>query len=318
VTYNGNSTYDGGAFGTTTVTVTHVVVLTPTVTVTPSSTSIVSSQSLNVTVTVAGSGATPTGTVTLAGGGYSSGAQTLGSGGCTAASCVITIPPNNLNNSQDGKSDMLTATYSGDANYASGSGTASVTVTSPVFSVSATTPASVSPGGSTSSTITASSNLQFGLYYGTVLLSCELTSSPNGAVDLPSCSFPNGSTITLNAGVPTPVTVTASLNTTAASSELVYPNVHGGGWAGAGGGAILTLLVFLGIPARRRSWRQMLGVLVVMTALGSLAGCGSPSAPVINNGNPGTTVGNYVFTITGTGNDPNKTTTSTTFTMTVN
>ncbi len=299
VTYGGNSTYDAGAFGTTTVMVTHVVVLTPTVTVTPALTSIGSNQSLNVTVTVAGSGAMPTGTVTLASGGYSSGAQTLGAGGCTAASCAITIPANSLNSSLGGKSDTLTATYSGDSNYFSGSGTANVTVTSSVFSVSATTPTGVTPGGSTSSTITASSSL---FYSGTVTISCELTSEPIGANDPPSCTFPNGSTITLSAGVPTPGSVTASANTTAASSELVYPKVHGGGWVGAGGGALLALLVFLGIPARRRSWRQMLGVLVVMAALGSLAGCGSPSAPVINNSNPGTTAGNYAFTVTGTGN----------------
>ena len=313
VTYNGNSIYDAGAFITTSVTVTHVVVLTPTVTVTPASTSIDSGQSLNVTVTVAGSGATPTGTVTLTGGGIAPPiVQTLGSGGCTAASCVITIPSNSLSSSLGGKSDTLTATYSGDANYASGSGAASVLVTSSVFAISATMPAGVSPGGSMTSTVTVSSSL---LYSGTVTVSCALTSKPPGAVYAPSCTFVNGSTITLSAGVPTPATVTVTVDTTAASSELVYPKVHGGGWAG--GGALLALLVFLGIPARRRSWRQMLGVVVVMAVLGSLAGCGGGGGATVVT-QAGTTAGNYIFTVTGTGNPAVTPGPTTTFTVTVN
>ena len=83
VTYNGNSIYDAGAFGSTTVQVTYVAVLTPTVTVTPATGSVDSSQSYSVTVSVTGTGATPTGTVTLTSGSYSSGPQTLGTTGCT-------------------------------------------------------------------------------------------------------------------------------------------------------------------------------------------------------------------------------------------
>ncbi|MGP8270099.1 MAG: protease pro-enzyme activation domain-containing protein [Terracidiphilus sp.] len=316
VTYGGNSIYDAGAFGTTTVGVTLVVVLTPTVTVTPASTSLYSSQSLNVTVMVAGTGATPTGTVTLASGSYSSGAQTLAaSGSCTAALCTITIPPNSLNNSVAGKSDALTATYSGDANYFPGSGTANVTVAESVYSVASSTPAAVSPGGSTTSTITVSSNL---FYSGTVTLGCQLTNSPPGAEYPPTCSMTSGSTVDMSAGAPSPATSAAMVNTTAATSELVYPKLHGGGWAGAGGGAILALLVFLGIPSRRRSWRQMLGLVVLMAAIGGMTGCGSPSSTGINQGKPGTTAGTYTFTVTGTGNPSITPSPTTTFTVTVN
>ncbi len=88
----------------------------------------------------------------------------------------------------------------------------------------------------------------------------------------------------MNAGTPTPASSTATVYTTAATSELVYPKLHGGGWAGAGGGAMLALLVFIGIPARRRSWRQMLGALVLMAAIGSLASCGSGSSAVNQSG----------------------------------
>jgi hypothetical protein len=319
VTYNGNPVYDAGATGTTTVTVTTVTVQTPTVTVTPASGSIDSSQSLNVTVAVAGVSGypAPTGTVTLASGSYSSGAQTLGVGSCTAASCVITIPANSLNNSLGGSSDTLTATYSGDLSYYSGSGTAIVTVTSSVFSVSATTPAaSIAPGASTTSTVTVSSKL---FYSGTVTLGCALTPASSSAT-APTCSFLNGSTVTLS-GTTTSGTATATVSTTAATSELIYPKpgVKGRGLFGAGGGAALACLILLGIPARRRSWRSMLGLLVVMAALGGLSACNSGGSSSGNStSSSGTAAGTYTFTVTGTGNPSVTPVPTTTFTVTVN
>jgi hypothetical protein len=93
-----------------------------------------------------------------------------------------------------------------------------------------------------------------------------------------------------------------------------------GGWAEAGSGAVLALLVFFGIPARRRGWRAMVGALVLLAGLGSLAACGggSSSGNGGGGGNPGTTSGSYTFTVTGTGNDTAKTVATTTFTVTVN
>jgi hypothetical protein len=34
------------------------------------------------------------------------------------------------------------------------------------------------------------------------------------------------------------------------------------------------MLLFFGVPARRRSWRSMLGMLVLMVILGAMVGCG--------------------------------------------
>ena len=314
VTYSGNSIYDAGAFGATSVDVTYVVVLTPTVTVTPATGSVDSSQTYSVTVTLAGIGATPTGTATLTSGSYNSGPQTLGTTGCTAGSCVtITIPGNSLTVG----AETLTVNYSGDANYSSGSGTASVTVTQSAFALSASTPTSaIAPGVSTTSTVTVSSSPS-APYDGTVTISCALT-SPTDETDPPTCSVTSGSSVTMNDGTPTPSSSTATVYTTAATSELVYPKLHGGGWAGAGGGAILALLVFIGIPARRRSWRQMLGAIVLMAAIGSLASCGGGSSAVTTPVNPGTTAGTYTFTVTGSG-DPSVTPAPTyPFTVTVN
>jgi hypothetical protein len=310
VTYNGSSIYSAGATGTTSVTVTYVTVSTPTVTVAPATGSIDSSQTYSVTVTVAGSGATPTGTVTLSSGSYISAAQTLATtGSCTAASCAITVPSNSLSNG----TDTLTATYSGDTNYALGTGTATVTVTKSVFALKAISPsASIAPGASTTSTITVSSAT---LYSGTVTLTCALT-SPTGLTDSPTCSITSGSPVTLSSGSPSGTAV-ATVYTTAASAALVYPKLPGRGWTGAGGGAVLAFLVFLGIPARRRSWRSMLGILIMMTALGSMAACGGGSTGGGSTGTPGTTAGTYTFTVTGTGNDPAKTTVPISFTVTV-
>jgi hypothetical protein len=313
VTYNGSSIYDAGETGTASVTVTYVAVSTPTVTVTPATGSIDSSQTYGVTVTVTGSStleSAPTGTVTLTSGSYSSGAVSLATAGCTSGSCVtITIPANNLSNG----SDTLTVAYSGDADYSSGTpGTASVTVTTSVFALNATSPgASIMPGATTASTITMSSAT---LYTGTATLACALTNYPSGAAYLPSCSITYPGTATsLSIGG----SATATVYTTAATSDLLYPKLPGRGWTGAGGGAVLAFLVFLGIPARRRSWRSMLGILVMMAALGSLAACGGGGGSS-TTGTSGTTAGAYTFTVTGTGNPAVTPAPTATFTVTVN
>jgi subtilase family serine protease len=307
VTYSGNSTYVS-EIGTTNVVVTYVTALTPTVTVTPASGTLDSGQSLSVTVKVTGSGATPTGTVTLSSGKYNSGAQTLGAGSCAASGCAITIPANSLN----AGTDTLTANYSGDPNYYSGVGTGSVTVTGSGYALTATSPTISSPGGSATSTVTVSSTT---FYSGTIQLACVLQ-YPAGVSYAPSCSFTSGSSVVMSSGTPVPTTSMITINTTAASAALAYPKLPGRGWGGAGGGAVLAFLLFLGVPARRRSWRSMLVVLIMMAALGSLAACGGSSSS--SSGISGTPTGIYTFSLTGTGNDPANTTVPTTFTVTVN
>jgi hypothetical protein len=133
---------------------------TPTVTVTPASLSITTAQSLSVAISLGGgqcaavrrkptgatvrpeacSTITPTGTVTLSGGGYTSAAATLSGGSAT-----IIIPAGSLTTG----TDTLTATYTPDSNsssiYTSATGTNPVTVTAAVTAVTPTvtvTPAS--------------------------------------------------------------------------------------------------------------------------------------------------------------------------------
>ena len=168
------------------------------------------------------------------------------------------------------------------------------------------------------STITVASTTG---YAGIVTLTCALTSSPAGASDLPTCSFGGAGTVTLNSGTQTG-TAKVTINTTAAStSALVYPNSRGQGWAGAGGGAVLAFLLFFGIPAKRRTWQAMLGMVMLMAALGSLAACGgggSGGGGGGGGGGTGTTAGACTFSITATGNPATVSAPAISFTVTVN
>ena len=299
VAYSGDATYSTQN-GSAIVTVTSVSVLTPTVTVTPASTTVDSNASLSVAAKVTGAGVTPTGTVTLTSGSYTSAAGTLSGGSFT-----FTIPAGSLANG----SDTLTVSYSGDGNYASGTGTASVTVNVSAFTLAASAAAAISsPGGTSSSTITVTSTNG---YTGTVTLGCILTNYTAGDIDLPTCTIPS-------AAVAAGGTATASVTTTSASAELAYPKMdgRGRGWAGAGGGAVLALLLFLGIPARRRSWRTMVGMVVLMVMLGSLAGCGGGGGSTTTP--TGTTPDTYTFTVTGTGSPAVTPAPTITFSVTVN
>src|SRR6185437_16061028 len=258
-------------------------------------------QSLNVTVAVGGTAGAGTGSVTLSvpltSGTYSSSAATLANGSAT-----ITIPANTLS----AGTATLTAHFPGDLNYFSGTGTATVTVTQSGFALTAAapSPSSVAKGGTATVGITGATSSSG--YSGTVSFgsgSCALTTAPSGASYTPTCSA--SGTITYSAGTPTG-SASASIATSAASAELIYPKLgNGKGWLGAGGGAVFAFIVFLGIPARRRSWRAMLGMIILLVGLGSLSACGSGGGSGGGGGNSiaGTTPGSYTFTLTGSGND---------------
>jgi hypothetical protein len=302
--FSGDANYasaTGGATGTAPVTVS-ATPLPPTVTVTPAATTLDSGSTLSVPVAVTGAGVTPTGTVTLSGGGYTSTAQTLVGGTYT-----FLIPANSLS----AGTDTLTASYSGDSNYASAtgstSGSTSPTVTASAFSLAASVPTAVAPGASATSTVTVNTTTG---YTGTVMLACVLTSSPTGATNLPSCSA-GSSTVTLG-GSTTSGTATVTVTTTGSSSAMARPDANGFGRGWAGGGAVLAILFFFGIPARRRRWLSMLGVLTLMVVLGGLSACGGKST------SSATTAGSYTFTVTGTGSPAETPAPTTTFTLTIN
>jgi hypothetical protein len=305
--YSGDATYATNT-GSAGITVNLVQVLKPTVTVTPASSSSYTGQSLSVTVSVSGSGATPTGSVVLASGSYTSLSNALAGGSAT-----IVILPNMLG----AGSATLTATYSGDSNYSGSTGTATVQVTQSSFALAAGTPSpsSVSKGGSATVNITGSASSSS--YSGTVSFSsgsCVLTSAPTGASSLPTCSATG--TVSYIGGTPSGfATMTVA---TTASAQLVYPKLgNGQGWLDTGGGLLMAFLIFVGIPARRRNWRAMLGMATLLVVLGTLSACGGGSSGSSTSVS-GTTSGGYIFTVTGTGSDSAATKASTTFTINVN
>jgi hypothetical protein len=114
-----------------------IVKTTPTVTLTPASLTIATTQPLTVTVAVSGSNSTPTGSVVLTSGSYTSSTTTLSSG-----SAQIDIPANSLT----AGSDTLKATYTPDATsssaYNSASGTSSAVTVITSSTVTVSTPSS--------------------------------------------------------------------------------------------------------------------------------------------------------------------------------
>jgi N-acetylneuraminic acid mutarotase len=121
----------------------------PTVTVAPASNIVTPTTALSVQITVGGGKATPTGSIVLTSGSYTSASTTLSNG-----SAAITIPANTL----AAGTDTLTVTYTPDADsdaiYTSATGTATVTVSAPATAVAPTV--TVMPA---SSSITTSQTL---------------------------------------------------------------------------------------------------------------------------------------------------------------
>ena len=292
--YPGDSIYGASESSTTSLTATKI---TPTVAVTPSPSSITTAQALTVKTTVSGGtgNLTPTGSVTLTTGSYTSAAATLNTG-----SANINIPAGLLATG----SDTLTVTYipdsSSSSTYNSAMGSNSVTVTtavSPSFTISGNA-VSIAPGATTGNTSTITVTPAGG-FTGTVNLSCAI--SPTAASDPATCSLSPASVAISGAAQTSTLTI---LTTAASNSALVQPKLPGKSWYAAAGATLACLLLF-GLPARRRSWRTMLGMLALLIVLsGGVIACGGGGSAGGGGGggggNSGTTAGTYTITVTGT------------------
>jgi pseudomonalisin len=291
-----SSIYKGSA-GSEAVTVTAAVKTAPTVGVVLSSTNLTATQALSVTINVSppgGVGAqTPTGSVALVSGAYASPATVLANGFAT-----IIVPGGSL----EPGSDILTATYTPDSGssaiYESSSGSSTVTVTAPPqpsFTVSGQA-VSLVPGATTGnmSTITVTPT---GNFTGIVTLTAAITTTPAGAKYLPVVSF--GSTNSVNISSTSSESVSLTVTTTASTSAEMQPHPVGLPWYVSGGATLGCLLLF-GLPNRRQRWHSLVGMLMLLLSLGSgMVACGNRgSGGAI--GNPGTAVGSYTITVTGT------------------
>ena len=269
-------------------------------TLTPSTATITNQQAVSVAVGVAGGTgqSTPTGNVTLASGSYS-GQQTLSGGAAT-----FNIPAGVLGEG----ANTLTANYSGDPNYATASGTTTVSV-APVL-VTASNPPSVAPGSSATATATFSAG---STYSGTMNLACTLTASPTGAQSLPTCAS-NPASVTIASGGTATTTVTVSTTAGSSSSALFSPGSRA--WKTFGGGGVLALALLFGMPSWRRRKVLMMAALFGIIVAGMIGCCGGGSTTPPPT-TPATTAGSYTFSVVGTDSANAKITASTNVIVTV-
>jgi Bacterial Ig-like domain (group 3) len=213
----------GGTTGSVTVTILDQKP-TPALSVTPSAASITSAQALTVALALTGGNgaATPTGTVTLSSGSYTSGPVPLSGGAASIAVPAGTLPVGN---------DTLTATYSGDGNYGQAAGSASVTVTIPPGFTLSASPAtlSVAQGGQGTSTITVTTISGF-----------------SGNVTLSATGLPTGVTATFAAG---PTAGTQLLTLAAGASAATTSGIVTVGITGASGSVSANTTVALTITS---------------------------------------------------------------------
>jgi hypothetical protein len=183
--------------------------------------------------------------------------------------------------------------------------------TTPNFTLSATTPATVAPGASGTSTVTLA---ELNGYSSSVNLTCGVsgTGSP-----LPACSFSKNSVTPTASGATSTLTIT----TTGSSASLVRPSrLFYALWLPIAGLSIIGMGLS-SAPTRRKKLLGFLLVGVVMAALALMPACGGSS----NSGGGGgggctgcTPAGSYTVTITGTGTDAGTTTHTYPVTLTVN
>jgi hypothetical protein len=285
------------------------------------------SNSANITVE-AGATTGNTSTVTITPSNSFSGAVSLTcavtgpSGATSPATCSFASPSVTINGAT-AQTDTLTVTtttattagayvvtVTGSSGAITQTTTVNVTVTAyvaPTFALTnggAITISSpgVTAGNSTTITVTPS-----GGFTGGVALTAAITTSPNGATDLPTLSFGASTPVTITGAAAQTGTLTVT-TTAATSARLSLPGTGGAPFIATGGATLACVLLF-GIRARRRRWLSMLGMLILLTFLtGGIVSCGGSASGGGGTGNPGTTVGNYTVTVTGTAGSTTETT----------
>jgi hypothetical protein len=245
----------------------------------------------NVTFTI---GSTTVGTAAITPGASGAGTATLS---VTSATTALGFAVG---------SNTVVAAYGGDANYASSSGSATVTVTNPGITIQATNVTiSSAPGNSGTSTITLTST---GGYTGTANVNATSSVSVNV-----NATFPNGQTgaVALSSGGMGTTTLTI---TTVSASGNIQKSPAGSRLAGrriaAAGGTAAGCILLLLIPGiRRKRWPVAL-IMLVFLSVGAGLGCGG-------GGGGGAPKGNYTITVTAADSSNTNITASTTFTLTL-
>jgi N-acetylneuraminic acid mutarotase len=174
---------------------------------------------------------------------------------------------------------------------------------SPDFTISGT-PVSIVAGATTGNTSTITATPTAG-FTGNVILTAALTTSPSGALVLPTFSFNSTSPVSITgnaAGAATlTIVTTASSSPTCTSSNQMPSGIP---WHAASAAALAGLFLFvipIPILKRSRTWRSMLSLVLSFTALvGGAVGCSGGGRQVAcpNVIKAGTTAGTYIITVT--------------------
>jgi hypothetical protein len=251
---------------------------------------------VSIAIGTGGNSSVPSGTIVLSSGSFTSASTAL-----TAGSATITIPANAL----PAGNDLVTATYSGDANYPAATGTLTLVVSSdppPGFTLSAPT-VSLAPGATTGNTVQITLMPVTG-FTGTVSLTAKITASPANATDLPTFSFGSTNPATITGSGPVTATLTISTTPMMTSKGELRP-ASGNPWWPASATMTVACLLWV-VPTRKHrralaKFRRLLPVLALLAlCIGAASACGGKSSPPVVTTNPGTTPGAYSITVTGT------------------
>jgi hypothetical protein len=132
-------------------------------------------------------------------------------------------------------------------------------------------------------------------YAGTVNYTCRLISKVTTS-DPPECGMYPASAAVAAYGKAAPLMLIFGKGTKLPKGVTLGSNAAGkpsntGRWAGAGS-AVLACCLLFGVPARRRRWRSVLSIVLLLAAVGSFSACVTPAKIV--------SVGLYTFKVTGT------------------
>lgn len=249
--YNATSTSSSGGISlpfanpggtTSTITATMTGTLSPTTSVT-----------ISGTVTGKSGGPAPgnaNGGVVAVAGGYTVGSASLVPSGTDTSTFSITVNSQTLIQG----SNAITVQFLGDATYAPSSYLLSNTLSNPLsdFTMTAANTRLLVPVGGTAPTTSISLTPVNG-FSGTVGLGCAVVGSPTGV----TCSL-NQSSVNLT------YSNTASLRHTGRGLDLLI----------SGSGGVLACVLLLGLPARRKAWRNILGMVLFACVIGFGIGCG--------------------------------------------
>jgi hypothetical protein len=303
--YSGGTGFFVSTSPLTTVNVTASGVAKTATTLTANPTTVAISGALQLIASVQSATAgTVAGNVTFSIGSTTIGTAAITPGASGAGSATLSVASATTSLGFAVGSNTVVATYGGDSNYASSSGSTTVTVTNPGITIQATNvTVSASPGNSGTSTITLTST---GGYAGTAVVSA----TGNVNVD---AAFPNGQTGTVALSSGGTGTTTLAITTISANGNIqkspAGTRLSSRRIAAAGGTAAGCILLLLIPGIRRKRWPVAL-IMLVFLSVGAGLGCGG-------GGGGGAPKGTYTITVTAADSSNSNITASTTFTLTL-